>query len=342
MKNKPILLMIIILITLLIITISCVSNPAEPDTDTGEGTILTETVYAASLEGNLLDISTNQEITIYLPPEYNNSDSSFPVVYYMHGYGGDHTELLYFCNKRTIDKFMNTDASRQFIIVGVNSSKPGSGYYNSGYFFVNSEAAGNWETFFINELIPYIDSNFRTLANVESRGITGESMGGFGSIYNGLRHPDKFSCLFSLSPGLFADDGLENAMPTWDMGIKRAYGVSFAPDTSNPPYYTNIPSDADINNMTPDAQKWQNGFGGIEEKISEYLANPDKLKAIQIEYGIFDSYTWIPDGCEYIHSLFIDKNIEHTFNKFSGGHGDKIAERLREHMLPFFREQLIF
>ena len=40
--------------------------------------------------------------------------------------------------------------------------------------------------------------------------------------------------------------------------------------------------------------------------------------------------------------MFTDNNIEHTFNKFSGGHEDKFGERLREHMLPFFREQLTF
>ena len=332
MKNK---IPLFILSILILISISCATDSAESGGN--EGTVLTETVYAANLAGNLLNIPNSQQITVYLPPEYDTTGASFPVVYYLHGYGGDYSELLYFCNKRTLDRFMNEDSSRQFILVGVNC-------YNNGdsFFYVNSEAAGNWETFIIEEVITYVDTNFRTIENADSRGISGFSMGGFGSIYYALRYPDIFSYLFSLSPGLFNSSGLEDAMATWDINIKRAYGVSFAPNTSNPPYYTSIPSGSDISNMTPAAQEWQNGFGDLDTKVSDYLAKTEKLKAIQLEYGLQDYYTWIRNGCEYMHTLLNTNNIEHTFEKFNGGHSDRVGGRLRDSMLPFFRENLIF
>lgn len=70
---------------------------------------------------------------------------------------------------------------------------------------------GNWEDFVINDVVNYVDQNFRTIQKVQARGIAGHSMGGFGALNIAMRHPDIFSCVYGMSPGLFDNNGLRNS-----------------------------------------------------------------------------------------------------------------------------------
>ena len=80
-----------------------------------------------------------------------------------------------------------------------------------GSFYVNSPVTGNWEDFVVQEVVGYVDNHYRTIARVESRGISGHSMGGFGSLNIAMLHPDVFGAVYSLSPGLFDKNGLANS-----------------------------------------------------------------------------------------------------------------------------------
>ena len=66
--------------------------------------------------------------------------------------------------------------------------------------YVNSPVTGNWEDFMVRELVPYVDANFRTLANRDSRGIAGDFMGGYGAIRFGMTHPEVFGTVYALHP----------------------------------------------------------------------------------------------------------------------------------------------
>jgi S-formylglutathione hydrolase FrmB len=75
----------------------------------------------------------------------------------------------------------------QFILVCVDMTTPlGSSWY------VNSPVTGNWEDFMIQELVPYMDANFKTLPNRNSRGIAGDFMGGYGAIRFDMKYPGAF------------------------------------------------------------------------------------------------------------------------------------------------------
>ena len=80
-----------------------------------------------------------------------------------------------------------------------------------GSFYVNSPVTGNWEDFITQDVVGYVDSHFRTLAQAESRGITGHSMGGFGALNIAMHRPDVFSAVYSMSPGLFDENGLQES-----------------------------------------------------------------------------------------------------------------------------------
>lgn len=71
-----------------------------------------------------------------------------------------------------------------------------------GSFYANSKSSGKWSDFTSTELVNFIDKNFRTIADKDSRGITGHSMGGNGALRNAFLHPEIFSSVYALSPAV--------------------------------------------------------------------------------------------------------------------------------------------
>jgi enterochelin esterase-like enzyme len=71
-----------------------------------------------------------------------------------------------------------------------------------GSFYTNSALTGNWEDFTAGDLVDYVDGHYRTLARASSRGIAGHSMGGYGAIRLGMKHPEVFSVVYALNPAV--------------------------------------------------------------------------------------------------------------------------------------------
>jgi pimeloyl-ACP methyl ester carboxylesterase len=244
-----------------------------------------------------------------------------------------------------------------------------------GSFYVNSPVTGNWEDFVVHDLVEYIDDNYRTLPRAGSRGIAGHSMGGFGALNIAMKHPDVFSAVYSISPGLFDEHGLAEsqmfdtpllvtsflkyqakvralpkekaqiAMLASGQNFTLAYGFAFAPNPDVAPPYLDYPyADQNGQPVRDDATwaRWDHGFGGFEDKIPQYKANLMQLKGLVIDYGRDDEYAWIPKGCEYVGVQLTAVGIPHQLLSFAGGHESHLALRIREHMLPFFSEKLVF
>jgi len=94
-----------------------------------------------------------------------------------------------------VDKALQGDASREVIIVMPNAY---TAFHGSMY--SNSITTGNWEDFVARELVTYVDSHFRTIPKVASRGLAGHSMGGYSTLRIGMKHPEVFSSLYALNP----------------------------------------------------------------------------------------------------------------------------------------------
>ncbi len=71
-----------------------------------------------------------------------------------------------------------------------------------GSFYVNSSATGNWADFTAKDLVGFVDGKYRTLADAKSRGIVGHSMGGYGAITLGMKHPEIFSVVYGMNPAI--------------------------------------------------------------------------------------------------------------------------------------------
>lgn len=316
---------------------------------------------SAALASNLIGAKSEKTITVYLPPSYNTSTQRYPVVYYLPGYSDSTMGISL---PKDANDLMEAGAIQDMILVTIPGGES---------FYTNSPVTGNWEDFIVEEVVAYVDSHYRTLPNVESRGIAGHSMGGYGSLNIAMRYPDVFSAVYSMSPGLFNEDGLWSSQmygdfntPNFMKELSRilalpeaeqltavlgspfsftiAYGMAFAPNPDNPPFYFDYPF-TEVNGelVRDDAiwARWESGFGGIAEEVIEYRDNFLKLKGFTVDYGSQDEYAWIPLGCIYFDEQLTAAGIPHEMAPFQGSHGGKLGERVREHMLPFFSEWLV-
>lgn len=139
---------------------------------------------------------------IYLPAGYDDGDNVYPVVYLLHGRGDTMSGWLNI--RSTLDELIASGELPPMIAVmpDMPSSARASYYIDSAYegMLYRAEAV---ETAFFADLIPHIDSTYRTIADRRSRVVGGYSMGGYGAIRYVLAHPDQFMGALILSPAVY-------------------------------------------------------------------------------------------------------------------------------------------
>lgn len=286
-------------------------TPAE---DLGEGRSVAETVPTPSLGTTILGDPAERDIVVHLPPSYDASDQRYPVVYYLAG--ADERVGRLRSLAPVLWAAMGKAGMRELIVVELDGE---SSIGNT--FYANSPVTGNAEDALAEDLVAYVDATYRTIPEAASRGLSGFSMGGSGTINVGLARPDVFGALYAASPGLFRpEDGLTGFLA--DNGAWASYGAAFAPDPQAPyPHHLPIDPRAPLDAQDPAAvAAWESGYGDLERKVADYLAQPERLAAIRIAYGTADSYRWIPEGSEYFLGLLADNGIPATSAVSDGGH----------------------
>jgi len=143
-----------------------------------------------------------RRLFVYTPPGYDtNTDTKYPVVYIQHGGGEDETGWAVQGKTDIIlDNLIAEGKAKPMIVVISNGNvrAPGKGF--GGY---NSEGMAPFKEEMTQNIVPFIDDNYRTLADAEHRAICGLSMGGGQSFYVGLESLDYFSSVGVFSSGLF-------------------------------------------------------------------------------------------------------------------------------------------
>ncbi|MGB9078331.1 MAG: alpha/beta hydrolase-fold protein, partial [Terracidiphilus sp.] len=175
---------------LLAMALNAVSTLAQ----SAKGQIVDRQITSMNFAGNKIGVSPVRKMVIYLPPGYLTSTHRYPVIYFLpnpfeenYRFDFDHRNAQGLFDRATAEGVI-----KDFILVAVDMNTPlGTSWY------VNSPVTGNWEDFMIQELVPYIDANFKTLPNRDSRGIAGIFIGGYGAIRFGMRHPDVFGSVYA-------------------------------------------------------------------------------------------------------------------------------------------------
>ena len=135
-----------------------------------------------------------RKYAIYLPPDYESSERSYPVLYLLHGAGDDQTGWVQFGEVLHIaDKAIREGKATPMIIVMPDANTGVRGYFN--------DVMGEWryEDFFFEEFLPYIEETYRIKGEKRYRAVAGLSMGGGGSFMYALHHPELFSSACPLS-----------------------------------------------------------------------------------------------------------------------------------------------
>ncbi len=143
-------------------------------------------------------LNSERKYAVYLPPDYETSQRSYPVLYLLHGGGGNQTNWIQLGEVQYIaDKAIEEGKCTPVIIVMPDASAGRQGYFNS--------VKGDWryEDFFFEEFIPFIEGKYRVRAEKRYRAVAGLSMGGGGTFIYALHHPELFSsaCPLSASAG---------------------------------------------------------------------------------------------------------------------------------------------
>ena len=155
-----------------------------------------ETVCAGTLSHHKFESSTlgrDYPFNIYLPDGYANSENSYPVLYLLHGSNGNENDWSIKGNVvETTDRLIANKTIIPAIIV-----MPGSeSWWVDGY---NEKA----ETAFLEDLIPYVEANWRVVPQRQGRFLAGLSAGGYASVNFVLKHPKLFAAAAALSPASY-------------------------------------------------------------------------------------------------------------------------------------------
>lgn len=240
--------------------------------------------------------SMNKEIkAVVVTPDSYNKDKKYPAIYLLHGYSGNYTNWLNI-NEAAIKSSADNNG---LIIVS-----PDGGY---GSWYLDSPVDNQWkyETYIINELIPWIDNRYSAIQSPKGRAITGLSMGGHGALYLAFRNQDTFGAAGSMSGGVDI-----RPFPTnWDLS-KRLGEYATHPDN----WEKNT-----VINMT-------------------HLLTPGSLRLI-IDCGSEDFFYQV--NCD-LHQKLLARNIPHDFISRPGKHNSEYWKNAIQYQLlflsDFFRE----
>ena len=310
-------------------------------------------VHSKALEGNLIGDPADRDVTVYLPPSYaSNPEKRFPVLYMLHGFTDNDSQWFgwesHWINlQEVIEKSLEEGLSKEMIVVMPNA-------YNrfKGSMYASSATIGDWETFVTQELVNYIDSNYRTLADKKSRGLAGHSMGGYGTLRLGMKYPEVYAAIYALSPCCM--DGGASTNPELMKKLESltpdqlqetsffeiaalATSAAFAPNPKNPPLYLDLPA--------KDGLPRQDVINKIIANrtlnyVDQYILNLKKLRAIGMDAGLQDR--GISEATKALHEVLDSYQIKHFYESYEGDHLNRIAERIQTKALPFFSENLAF
>lgn len=315
-------------------------------------------VNSPALAGNIVGDSAERNVSIYLPQDYAKyPNRRYPVVYLLHGYTGNN--LLWtgqgYLGKLNVahiaDMLVRQKNIKPMILVCPDASNC---YRGSCY--TNSSVTGNWADFVAEELVEYVDKTYRTIANVESRGIAGHSLGAYGALKLGIKYPTTYAAVYAMSPAqvVFKQAVLKEHRKGiveilklskreqfdslhWLTLSQIAFAAAVAPNPHNPPFFGDFPLDKDGRVVDAIWKRWLEH--DLYTMIDSHRGSLEKLKAIRLDCGTSDIL--IEQNRQFAKALR-DAGIPHAYEEYNGNHTDRIEDRIKTEVLPFFSQILKF
>ncbi len=280
---------------------------------------------------------------IYLPDGYDTSGIDYPVVYFVHGMSHDHLDYAEIID--AAGQMISSGALDPFILVKPEAGCTpfvGAGYpipVHSG--LTNSPLNGDFEDYFVEDLVSWVDATYHTVADREHRFVTGHSWGGYSAVRVGLRHTDVFAKVASHA-GPLAYEPFAVIFPAMisteypggppydyrpDAGLLSvsmfAAAASFSPNPTHPPFYIDLALD-EYGQLTP---AWSLMEANSDTRWAAELAVNGWTTELYFDCGTLDDV-----GADYSNMYFSGVmqalGVPFIERWFEGDHWDHIAERL--------------
>lgn len=302
------------------------------------GTLVKGEITSQALAQNLVGDPATRTYYVYLPPGYEASGRRYPVIYYLHWFGGDASSLAVETIEQ-MDRLMGDGTLRETILVFPDGTNRFIGSW-----YMSSPTIGDYETYISEELVRLIDDSYRTLASPETRGVTGCSMGGTGALHLGLRHPDVFGVAgvmsaylvdtehdpvwqtasrnYAREPRTF--DDLEQLDPSTRQLISIA--AVAAPNTARPPFFLDFPLALEDNQarIVPEVFDKIKAVALLGD-IQPYLDQPHRLRGLAIfadtdQGRPTDKMLFTTTTSHRLDQALTEAGIEHSFVELDAGH----------------------
>lgn len=302
-------------------------------------------VHSAAIEGNLEGNSAQRKVLVVTPPGYDeHSGKRYPVVYFLHGYWMPlEAQQEGFRLHEAVQAA--AEAGNELIMVMPDGfSKLRGGFYSS------SPTSGDYESFVADELVAWVDKNYRTIAAPASRGLAGHSMGGYGTARLAMKRPGVFSSIYMMSACCLDPMQMtaEQARAIEAMTPEQVAGAQFGELAPISTLATWSPDPTDEGFLKVDTGLKADGTLDplVNQRLAanspvvlvpQYLPALNSLEAFAMDIGDKD---FLLEGNRLFRKELDRFGVKYGFELYEGDHGNRIAERIRTKVLPFFGEHL--
>lgn len=330
---------------------------AEP----GRGTIVTERLVSTILRENRTGLDPNRVIKIYLPPGYEDSGKSYPVVYFCHNINWSAEQVFADGNMaKQLERAFARGVVGEFIMVAASYTTP-----TMGSLYENSPITGRWLDYTAQEVVPFIDAKFRTIRHRNSRALAGDFMGGRGVLQLAMVHAGLFGVAYAMHP--VATGAGYQPVTYLDIDWKRIHQAktyaelagptraqiflmisqAFLPNPSRPPFFCDFPVESADGNprLHPDNNRaLQKGFH-LDESLDEHAANLRTMRGLAFDWGRYDPTSAHIYSNQAFDRKLADLGIPHEAEEYSGNPWDQYwgdNGRFETRVLPFLARHLMF
>jgi len=310
------------------------------------GTVRSERVESRVLRGNLPGDPDVRDLYVYLPPGYEEGKERYPVAWCLSGFTGRGRMLL------NDNPWTPGIADRMDALLAAGKAKPmilalpDCFTHLGGSQYVNSPALGNYEDHVIGELVPFVDSRYRTLAAPEHRGVIGKSSGGYGALMLGMRHPDVFQASICHSGDIHFEycykrdfapalrtirkgGGLKSWLDAFRASPRKrpadiealniiAMAAAYSPNVGNPPAHCDLPFDLETGAL--DESVWKRWLSWDPLFLADrYAEGLKKLRLLYLDCGKEDEF-YLELGARCFVKRLTHLGVRHEYEEFEDGH----------------------
>jgi enterochelin esterase family protein len=315
------------------------------------GTVIVLKHTSKVLKNNPLKDPYIRNVLVYLPPSYGMPGKKFPVVYLISGFTGfgamNMNISAYSENiQQRLERLTRTKKIREMIVV-----MPDCFTKYGGSQYVNSSATGRYEDYMIKEIVPFIDTNFRTIPKAASRCIIGKSSGGYGAMWLAMRYPRIFGLMVTHSGDSAFEYCYMKDFPDFIVQIQKygkghtavgnfiktqinynqpkpkdfhnilnIVGMSscYSPNPKRKEYNFDLPFDIYTSEIIPQTwNKWLK-FDPVR-LVGKYKSNLKKLKLIFVDCGTKDEFS-LQAGARIYCDKLKKNGIKYIHQEFNDGH----------------------